>query len=87
MLLLPELSSIAANTDAVKTTISLYPHNVMTTHKLFNEELSDNNEYELLHNDVDSAKILVSGLTSSWTHVNIFMMMFDFKIHTYANYL
>ena len=63
ILLLPELSSIeitSANSSPVKTTSEVY----------VNEGLIDNDDqYGLVSSDTFTAKILISGLTASWTQV------------------
>ena len=62
LLLLPELSDVAiAGTDAD-------PFKIASTAAVSKESHS-NDEYELLSNEVAPARILVSGLTASWTHV------------------
>ena len=71
LLLLPELSGTAitgTNSDPVKITSRSHSPNVMPTLELVNEESIGDHEHESLPNTV-SAKILVNGLTASWTHV------------------
>ena len=66
LLLLPELSG-----NLVKTTIRISSPNVMLTHQMVSKELDNNNNGdELLSDKPTSARILVSGLSASWRHVN-----------------
>ena len=64
LLLLPELSDFVTtdtNTGPVK----------MASIPTVNKKSSYLNEYNLLSNEVTSSRISVSGLTASWTHVNL----------------
>ena len=64
LLLLPELSDFAiSDANSGPSKISGIP--------TVNKELSSHNEYNLLSNEVTSSRISVSGLTASWTHVNL----------------
>ena len=72
LLLLPKLNDNEIsdiNNDPIKENSRTCSSNVMAAHHLVNDELI-NNECGLLSNKLDSARILVNGLTASWTHVN-----------------
>jgi len=62
------ITNINTNGEPIKTNHRTCSSNVLPTHKLVNNELIDNNE--LSCNEVSSARIIVNGLTASWTHVN-----------------
>ena len=63
LLLLPELSNTAINSDPINVTGQPCSHRLVS-------ELSDkmNNEHDLSHK-ATSEWIMASGLTASWTHV------------------
>ena len=74
LLLLPELSSIEITSANSSPTSELYSSNV-------NEGLIDNyDQYGLVSSNTVTAKILVSGLTASWTQV---IIMCNY-VHTYV---
>ena len=63
LLLLPELGDFGTDSDSIK----------MANTPTINMELNCN---ESLHDEVSSARIIVSRLTSSWTHVNTCVLYF-----------
>ena len=68
LLILPELHIIAITSNPIKTTSRICSTNVMHTHKLTNKQMNYNT---LSSNDISIARIIVSGLTASWTNVSI----------------
>jgi len=73
LLLLPELNDIELNdinSDQIKENSRVCSSNKIPTNNLVNNDLINNNECGLLCNEVVSARIIVNGLTASWTHVN-----------------
>ena len=69
LLILPVLTEIL-NCDGLKTTNGLCSNSMMPTRKLIDEELINESESRILRNKVVLPRVLVSGLTASWTHVS-----------------
>ena len=83
LLLLPELSGIAitnCNSEPVKETSRLHVTNMTCTHKLANKKTQCDTTHGLLSNDITTARIVVSGLTASWTNVNTYYAYIKYHI-------
>ena len=76
LLLLPELSGTAVtstNSGTIKTTSSQCSTKDMSVLQPVNKEI---NMHGLLSNEEPMIRILVSGLTASWTNVHVFIPYF-----------